>query len=137
MAERALLIEPDAGITQMLTVLLRRTFGFDVVQTRTIPEGMAAMREGSFKGLVVDISQSSEGLRELTMETRRQKCGVIVLTTGRVDREALELFVHDDVYAVFPKPFDIDDIVRAFRDAIEFAQTGSKMAALLHGFLSF
>ena len=135
MSERALVIEPEPPIAKLLALLLRREFGFDVVTTRTITEGVSAMREGLFKAVIADISISADGIAELTAETRKQKSGVVVLTTGRIDRGTLELFVSDDVYAVFPKPFDIDEVMSSLRDAIEFAQAGSTIAARLHGFL--
>ena len=135
MDERALIIEPERPIAMLLDVLIQRQLGFDTVTTQTLAEGVSAMREGSFRAVVADISLSADGLPELTAETRKQRSGVIVLTTGRIERETLELFVSDDVYAVFPKPFDNDEVMRSLGEAIEFAQSGSKMAAVLHGFL--
>jgi len=135
MNERALVIEPDEQVAKLLAVLLHRQFDFDVLTRKTLTEGASAMREGSFKGVIADISLSAEGLADLTAETRKQRSGMIVLTTGRIERATLELFVSDDVYAVFPKPFDIEEVMRSLREAIEFAQSGSKIAAILHGFL--
>jgi DNA-binding NtrC family response regulator len=135
MADKALVIESDPTISGLLDAFLRRQFAFDVLHAHTILEGVDTLKDNPCKAVIVDISVSAEGLVDLTAQTYKHNCAVLVLTTGRVDRKALELFVHDHVYAVFPKPFDIDELGITLTDAIEFAQSGSRMSALLHGFL--
>ncbi|MEO8216513.1 MAG: hypothetical protein ABI718_05475 [Acidobacteriota bacterium] len=130
------MIEGDATTASMLAVIVRRSFPWDVVQVKTIPEGVTHLRsDDSFETVIADISLSSDGMAELTAETRRLKAGVVVLTTRPLSRTLLELFVGDDVFAVLPKPFELEELVTTLREAAEFAKTGSKMAARLFGFL--
>jgi DNA-binding NtrC family response regulator len=131
----ALVIEPDLEVGKMLQMLLRLNFSFDTSVVRTIDEAIAAMEQEKYAALVVDISRSAERLSQLTHETKKQKSAVIVLTTGRLDRETLELFVSDHVFAVFPKPFDPDTLVETLREGLEAVKHMSVMKSLLHGFL--
>lgn len=133
---RALVVEPDTPIARLVTEVLKREFEFAVQRVRSIPEAISALHEARFAALVVDISHSADALDELTELTKTQEAAVIVLTTGRIDRNALELFVSDHVYAVLPKPFELDDLATMMREAIAFAKHGAPMSSKLHGFLA-
>jgi DNA-binding NtrC family response regulator len=136
MSQRALVVEPDAPIARLITEVLRRECGFSVDRVMSIPEAIAALHQATFAALVVDISQSAEALDQLTQLTKAQEAAVIVLTTGRIDRNALELFVSDHVYAVLPKPFEVGDLATMLREAVAFAKQGAPISSKLHGFLT-
>src|SRR5689334_9994733 len=119
MSNLALVIEPDVEIGRMLQTLFRTQFAFESSVVRTIAAGIAAMEQQKCAAVVVDISRSADRLPELTHETRKQSSAVIVLTTGRLDRATLELFVSDHVYAVFPKPFDPEVFLQTMREGLE------------------
>ena len=136
MTEKCLVIERDASTAAMITAVLRRSFPWEIVNVSTISEGAVKLQnDDSFKAVVADISTSSDDLSALTAQTRRLRSGVVLVSTRRLSRKMLELFVSDDVYSVLPKPFDVEELVSSLRGAVEFAQTGSKMAAHLFGFL--
>jgi DNA-binding NtrC family response regulator len=134
MPERGLIVEPDDATGRLLETLLRRV-GFDVARLATIDEAIPFLDGNSVAAVLVDISVSSHRFDEMAARTRRQGAAVLVFTTGRVDREMLELFVTDHVWAVFPKPFDIDEVASSLQKGIAHASSGSPVSSRLHGFL--
>lgn len=130
----ALVIERDATIRDLLRSLLMLHLHCDVTDVDTIVAGVEQLKAKTFAIVIVDISTSAAGIELLTQETRKQSSTVLVLTTGRIDRAALELFVSDHVFAVFPKPFDPGEVVTALRQGlVEMKQPGADViVASLH-----
>ena len=131
---QALVIERDDGIAGLLRSLLNVHLHCSVTTTDTIVAGVEEMKRETFAIVIVDISTTAAGIELLTAETRKQKSTVLILTTGRIDRHALELFVSDHVYAVFPKPFDPRQLLDTLRQGlVEMKQPGNEaIVASLH-----
>ncbi|HEX8618861.1 MAG TPA: hypothetical protein VF911_14855 [Thermoanaerobaculia bacterium] len=84
---------------------------------------------------MVDISRPGDELREfIHVSRRRQKTPVIAFTSGVVSRDTLELLASDHVFAVFPKPFELSEVAKSVRQAVELAAAGM-LYPKLFGFL--
>ncbi len=124
---RAMIVEPDEGVRRLQRTILRQHASIDeTVEVASVEEALPLYSSEHFDFAMVDISRPSKSLNELLHVSRKeQKSPVIAFTTGQVSRETLQLLVSDHVFAVFPKPFELDEVIASVRGALEAARTGT------------
>ena len=117
-------------------MILRQHAGVDEVVERTsVAEALPAYADEHFDFTLIDISRHAEDLTEfLHLSKKRQKTPVIAFTTSRLTRETLQLVVSDHVFAVFPKPFELEAVVDSVRSALQAEKKGA-LHPKLHGML--
>lgn len=112
----------------------------EIVAERDAKAAVERFKTEPFHLLLIDVSpfQDGEAIRELIHTSRvRQRSPSIAFSTGRIDRETLKMLANDHCFAVFPKPFDPQEVERTIREAFE-AHSRSVDAAvspILHGIL--
>lgn len=124
---RAIIVEPDEGIRRLQRMILMQHAGAkEVVERQQVSDALPVFSTEEFGFAMVDISRPTGELREfLHISRKKQKSPVIAFTTGKITRETLNLLVSDHVFAVFPKPFEMNEVVTAVRAAVEAASTGT------------
>ena len=133
---RAMIVEPDEGIRGLQRMILRQHAGaVEIVERLTLADALPLFSSEDFGFAMIDISSPSDELREfLHLSRTRQRTPVIAFTTRQVSRETLQLLVSDHVFAVFPKPFELQEVVTSVRAAVDAARAG-KLYPRLFGFL--
>ena len=124
---RAIIVEPDEGIRRLQRMILMQHAGAkEVVERQQVADALPVFSTEEFGFAMVDISRPTGELPEfLHISRKKQKSPVIAFTTGKITRETLNLLVNDHVFAVFPKPFEMNEVVTAVRAALEAASTGT------------
>jgi DNA-binding response OmpR family regulator len=124
---RAIIVESDAGIRKLQSRILRQHAAADaIVERSVVADALGIFSSEHFDFAMVDISRPSDELREfLDVSRSRQKSPVIAFTTGVVDRDTMKLLVTDHVFAVFPKPFELEEVAASVRAAIAAAAAGT------------
>ncbi|MGN3973227.1 sigma-54-dependent transcriptional regulator [Tsuneonella sp. SYSU-LHT278] len=117
MAERILLVEDDPGIATVITAALEDE-GFDVDRAEGIAGRDALLARGPYAVMLTDVALADgDGLSSLPgVSDRNPDMPVIVLSA----QNTLDTAVRASdlaVFEYFPKPFDLDDLVRAVRQA--------------------
>jgi DNA-binding NtrC family response regulator len=133
---RAMIVEPDESVRRLQRTILRQHASIDeTVELTSVEEALPLYSSEHFDFALVDISRPGDSLSELLHVSRKeQKSPVIAFTTGRISRETLQVLVSDHVFAVFPKPFDLDEVIASVRSALDAERTGMLYPAFF-GFL--
>lgn len=133
---RALIVEPDENIRKLQRMILRQHAGADeVVERISLSEAIPVFKSEDFDFAMIDISRPDDQLGEFLHISRKdQRVPVIAFTSSEVSRETLQLLVTDHVFAVFPKPFELETVTASVRAALEAERTGTLYPSF-HGFL--
>jgi DNA-binding NtrC family response regulator len=122
-----MIVEPDEGVRRLQRTILRQHASIgETVELPSVEEALPLYSSEDFDFAMVDISRPSDSLTEfLHVSRKEQKSPVIAFTTGRITRETLQVLVSDHVFAVFPKPFELEEVIASVRAALEAARTGT------------
>ena len=133
---RAIVVEPDQSIRKLEALILRQHADIsEIVERLTIEEALPLYAEEHFDFAMIEVSHPSETLHDfLHLSRKRQRSPVIAFTTAELSRQTLELLVEDHVFAVFPKPFELEEVAKSVRAAVEAANNG-KLHPKFYGFL--
>ena len=118
---RVLIIDDDETVCSMLKIALER-LGFDVVAAGDGRQGLEALRErpGEFGLVFLDLTMphmdGEETFRGIRLQ--RPECRV-VLMSGYNEQEATSHFVGKGLAGFLQKPFDLDDLARVVREALD------------------
>jgi len=118
MTRSILLVEDDASIATVITAALEAE-GFTVVRRDSIAGRDAALGEGRFAALLTDVVlPDGDGIATLDpVRAAHPGLPLIVLSAQNTLDTAVRA---SDVgsFEYFPKPFDLDELVRAVREAV-------------------
>ncbi|MHA7818366.1 MAG: sigma-54-dependent transcriptional regulator [Erythrobacter sp.] len=108
-----LLVEDDTAIATVITAALEDE-GFDIVQCSSIRKRDALMAEHRFEVMLTDVMlEDGDGLTTLgTVREVAPEMPVIVLSAQNTLDTAVRAS-DSDAFEYFPKPFDLDELVRA------------------------
>jgi DNA-binding NtrC family response regulator len=122
-----MIVEPDQGVRRLQRTILRQHALIDeTVEFTSVEEALPLYSSEHFDFAPVDISRPNNALREfLHVSRKEQKSPVIAFTTRRISRETLQVLVSNHVFAAFPKPFELDELIASIRAALEAARTGT------------
>jgi DNA-binding response OmpR family regulator len=118
MANRILIVEDDTPIRELVTSLLRDV-GYDVLTTTNGVAALEALQgEAQFDLILLDMGLPLMSGRELAQQMANHgiEVPILVMTAGRDARRA----AHEiGAIGYIAKPFDIDELERAVRVALE------------------
>lgn len=113
MAGNLLLVEDDSAIATVITAALEDE-GFDITRCATIKERDALLASHSFDVMLTDVKlEDGDGLESLAdVREAAPDMPVIVLSAQNTLDTAVRAS-DSDAFEYFPKPFDLDELVRA------------------------
>jgi two-component system, NtrC family, nitrogen regulation response regulator GlnG len=117
MIRRILLVEDDASIATVITAALAAE-GFQVVRRDSIAGRDAALGEGEYAALLTDVVlPDGDGIAALErVRAARPQLPIIILSAQNTLDTAIRAS-DTGAFEYFPKPFDLDELVRAVRQA--------------------
>ncbi len=107
---KVLLVEDDASLREGMSELISELA--EVREAGTVPEALAAMREGLFDLVISDlrIGESVDGGRRI-LETARHRLQPVVIVSAAAAEEVVRALRPFEPDAVLAKPFQIDDVL--------------------------
>lgn len=118
MTHSVLLVEDDKGIATVITEALREE-GFDVTACESIARRDALLADGCFDVMLTDvILEDGDGLASIdTVRAYAPDMPVIVLSAQNTLDTAVRAS-DSHAFEYFPKPFDLDELTQAVRQAV-------------------
>ena len=118
MTRRILLIEDDASIATVITTALESE-GFPVERRDTLAGRDAALGEASYAALLSDvILPDGDGIGSLGPVRAAHPSLPIVILSAQNTLDTAVRASDAGAFEYFPKPFDLDELVRAVRQAV-------------------
>ncbi|MEO1220640.1 MAG: sigma-54 dependent transcriptional regulator [Pseudomonadota bacterium] len=119
MSGSILLVEDDSAIATVITAALEDE-GFDIRRCSTIAERDINLTGGYFDVMLTDVMlEDGDGLQSMAaVRTAAPDMPVIVLSAQNTLDTAVRAS-DNNAFEYFPKPFDLDELVRAVRQAAE------------------
>ena len=123
MSARVLLVEDDRSIATVITEALREE-GHDVTTCTGVARRDALLAEGRYDVMLTDVVLADgDGLSSMdAVRSRAPGMPVIVLSAQNTLDTAVRAS-ENEAFEYFPKPFDLEELVRAVGQAV--AQPGS------------
>jgi two-component system nitrogen regulation response regulator GlnG len=117
MSGTILLVEDDGAIATVITAALEDE-GFEIECCASIAERDRSLGKGTFDVMLTDVMlQDGDGLASLSfVRNNAPDMPVIVLSAQNTLDTAIRAS-DSDAFEYFPKPFDLDELVRAVRQA--------------------
>ena len=114
---RILLVEDDFAIATVVSSALSDE-GFDIVHCESIEQRDAALSAGSFKLMLTDvILTDGDGISSLpSVQAQHPSMPVIILSAQNTLDTAVRA-TETGAFEYFPKPFDLDELVKAVKQA--------------------
>jgi len=124
MAHRALLVEDDNAIATVIRAALEDE-GFEVDKTDTVAGRDAALAAQDYGVMLTDVMLlDGDGIETLgAVRDAYPEMPVIILSAQNTLDTAVRA-TDRGAFEYFPKPFDLDELVRATRQAVESRKTG-------------
>jgi len=120
-----LLVEDDPSIAMVITAALEDE-GLAVTHCETLAQRDAHLREHQFSALVTDVMlPDGDGIESLTTVRRDQPDLPIVILSAQNTLDTAVRASDTGAFEYFPKPFDIDELVRTVRQAVGTRGIGS------------
>ena len=129
MSRSALLVEDDCAIATVITAALQEE-GFEVDRCDSIVERDRLLADARYDVMLTDVVLTDgDGIETLgTVQALRPDMPVIILSAQNTLDTAVRA-TGTGAFEYFPKPFDLDELVRAARQAAERAGTEGEGAA--------
>ncbi|RPF70256.1 sigma-54-dependent transcriptional regulator [Aurantiacibacter spongiae] len=126
MSRKALLVEDDTAIATVVRVALEDE-GFAVETCDSIEKRDAALAAGGFDVMLTDVMLlDGDGIDSLPrVQDAHPDMPVIILSAQNTLDTAVRAATRG-AFEYFPKPFDLDDLVRAARQAVDARSTGAE-----------
>jgi CheY-like chemotaxis protein len=142
---RVLIVERSDEIRTLQRAIVRKALSpleTEIIESASAESMVEQFRTEPFHLLLVDASpsQNREAVRELVRASKvRQRCPSIAFSTGRIDRETLKSLADDHCFAIFPKPFEPQDVASAIEESIRAhaKSVDAVLSPVLHGVLAF
>ncbi|CAN5585487.1 ATP-binding protein [soil metagenome] len=123
---RVLVIDDDAGVRRFIVECLEM-LGYQVSQAASGQEGLASLGSDTPDLLIVDYAMPGmNGVEVVQMARERAPTLPIILATGYADMEAVDKVI--GLGGLLRKPFRIDDLQTAVRDALQARRTAVAIA---------
>ena len=116
-----LVVDDDGAIRGLLRSVLRRD-GYMVEEAADGVEALEKMRDRAFGAILLDLMMPRmngwEVLDQLAREDRG-RFGCIIVLSAALPKKGLQHGQQRSVYAMIPKPFNVDDLRAAVRGCVE------------------
>ena len=117
MSGTLLLVEDDSAIATVITAALEDE-GFDIVRCSSISERDAKLSINSFDVMLTDVMlEDGDGLASLASVREGAPDMPIIVLSAQNTLDTAVRASDSDAFEYFPKPFDLDELVRAVRQA--------------------
>jgi two-component system, NtrC family, nitrogen regulation response regulator GlnG len=119
-----LLVEDDASIAIVITAALEAE-GFAVARCETITERDALLAGGDYQALVTDVVlPDGDGIETLDRVRARHPAMPIIILSAQNTLDTAVRASDTGAFEYFPKPFDLDELVSAVRQAFGSMASG-------------
>jgi two-component system nitrogen regulation response regulator GlnG len=120
-----LLVEDDPSIALVITAALEAD-GFAVTHCETLAQRDALLREREFSALVTDVMlPDGDGIESLAAVRQDHPDLPVVILSAQNTLDTAVRASDTGAFEYFPKPFDIDELVRTVRQAVGTRGVGS------------
>jgi two-component system nitrogen regulation response regulator GlnG len=118
MIRRVLLVEDDASIATVITAALKAE-GFAVEHRDTLAGRDAALAAGRFCALLTDVVlPDGDGIATLSPIRASHPALPVIILSAQNTLDTAVRASDTGAFEYFPKPFDLDELVRAVRQAV-------------------
>ena len=118
MTRRVLLVEDDASIAMVITAALEAE-GFAVERRDTLAGRDAALAGGRFSALLTDVVlPDGDGIATLAPIRAAHPAMPVIILSAQNTLDTAVRASDTGAFEYFPKPFDLDELVRAVRQAV-------------------
>ncbi|MXO90277.1 sigma 54-interacting transcriptional regulator [Pontixanthobacter aquaemixtae] len=115
---RILLVEDDSAIATVVTAALEEE-GFDVTGCASIAERDRALGQHSFAAMLTDIMLSDgDGIESLPAVQKNHAAMPIIILSAQNTLDTAIRATETGAFEYFPKPFDLEELVRAVSQAV-------------------
>ena len=115
---RILLVEDDSAIATVVTAALEEE-GFDVTGCTSIAERDQALEQRSFAAMLTDIMLSDgDGIESLPAVQKTHAAMPIIILSAQNTLDTAVRATETGAFEYFPKPFDLEELVRAVTQAV-------------------
>lgn len=113
MAATILLVEDDCAIAIVIIAALEDE-GFDIVHCASIAERDAKLSEASFDVMLTDVMlEDGDGLASMNMVRNAAPDMPVIVLSAQNTLDTAVRASDSEAFEYFPKPFDLDELVRA------------------------
>ncbi|WP_338244841.1 sigma-54-dependent transcriptional regulator [Aurantiacibacter hainanensis] len=124
MAHRALLVEDDNSIATVIRAALEDE-GFTVDTSDTVAGRDTALEQAGYDVMLTDvILRDGDGIESLGEVREAYPDMPVIILSAQNTLDTAVRATDRGAFEYFPKPFDLDDLVRATRQAVASRQTG-------------
>lgn len=117
MTRSLLLVEDDGAIATVIEAALEDE-GFDIVRCSSIAERDDRLLDRSFDVMLTDVMlEDGDGLSSLASVRRAAPDMPVIVLSAQNTLDTAVRASDSDAFEYFPKPFDLDELVRAVRQA--------------------
>ena len=117
-----LLVEDDTAIAMVIEAALEDE-GFRLTRVSSITERDAALAKAPFDAMLTDvILEDGDGLATLANVRREAPVMPIIVLSAQNTLDTAVRASDSEAFEYFPKPFDLDELVQAVRQAVGAAQ---------------
>jgi two-component system nitrogen regulation response regulator GlnG len=121
MARNALLVEDDGAIATVITAALEED-GFAVDRCESIAERDRLLAHGRYDVMLTDVLLTDgDGIETLGSVQRGHPDMPVIILSAQNTLDTAVRATGTGAFEYFPKPFDLDELVRAARQAVERA----------------
>lgn len=121
MSHSVLLVEDDRGIATVITEALRDE-GYEVTGCARISERDRLLAERSFDVMLTDVMlEDGDGLDEIAQVQKAAPDMPIIVLSAQNTLDTAVRASDSEAFEYFPKPFDLDELSQAVRQAVEKA----------------
>lgn len=118
MSGRVLLVEDDRSIAMVITEALREE-GHDVTVCAELARRDALLAAGRYDVMLTDVVLADgDGLSSMASVRRHAPRMPVIVLSAQNTLDTAVRASESDAFEYFPKPFDLDDLIRAVRQAI-------------------
>jgi two-component system nitrogen regulation response regulator GlnG len=138
MSARVLLVEDDRSIAAVIGEALREE-GHDVTTCAALARRDALLEAGRYDVMLTDVMLADgDGLANIGMVRARAPDMPIIVLSAQNTLDTAVRASESEAFEYFPKPFDLDELVRAVRQAVALGSTvGPEADADTHKGLPF
>ncbi len=128
MSGRVLLVEDDGSIALVITSALEAE-GFSVDCVPAIAQRDRLLAAQSYALLITDVMlEDGDGIASLAEVSRQHPAMPVIILSAQNSLDTAVWATETGAYEYFPKPFDLDDLVRAVVQAVGAARNGADEA---------
>ena len=118
MSHKVLLVEDDRAIATVITEALRDE-GFDITACASIAKRDALLTDGTFDVMLTDIMlEDGDGLDGIASVREKAPAMPVIVLSAQNTLDTAVRASDSEAFEYFPKPFDLDELTQAVKQAV-------------------